>query len=128
MSGCDHHSFPEEREPSGRLILAPCLTCGIAAGDAIVELEAALDRARATAQKAIIGGEMVAAGAGLIQSHGEKMRAALAELVACKDLKDRLDAAFKSAHASLAQIGSMEEEYRRRKPLAWAAARALVQP
>lgn len=29
------HQFVEEQEPSGRLILAPCLTCGLTAGDAI---------------------------------------------------------------------------------------------
>lgn len=28
-------SFPEEQEPSGRLILAPCLICGISAVDAL---------------------------------------------------------------------------------------------
>ena len=27
--------FPEEREPNGRLILAPCLTCGVSALDAL---------------------------------------------------------------------------------------------
>ena len=32
--------FPEEEEPSGRLILTPCLTCGVAAVDAIAKLKA----------------------------------------------------------------------------------------
>ena len=31
--------FPEEQEPSGRLILAPCLTCGTSAVDAISKLK-----------------------------------------------------------------------------------------
>lgn len=31
--------FPEEQEPSGRLILAPCLTCGAPAVDAIAKLK-----------------------------------------------------------------------------------------
>ena len=31
--------FPEEREPNGRLILAPCLTCGTSALDAMSELK-----------------------------------------------------------------------------------------
>ena len=30
--------FAEEREPSGRLVLPPCLVCGLAAMDAIEEL------------------------------------------------------------------------------------------
>jgi hypothetical protein len=29
------HQFVEEQEPSGRLILAPCLVCGLTGGDAI---------------------------------------------------------------------------------------------
>lgn len=29
--------FPEEQEPSGRLILAPCLTCGYSAMDALAQ-------------------------------------------------------------------------------------------
>jgi hypothetical protein len=32
----DHeHVFIEEREPEGRLILPPCITCGLAAMDAL---------------------------------------------------------------------------------------------
>lgn len=31
--------FPEEREPEGRLILAPCLTCGTPAVDALAQLK-----------------------------------------------------------------------------------------
>ena len=49
---CDDHSFPEEREPSGRVILAPCLTCGMSAGDGMQALKAAIERetfARVTA-------------------------------------------------------------------------------
>lgn len=49
---CDDHSFPEEREPSGRLILAPCLTCGMSAGDGMQSLKEAIERetfARVTA-------------------------------------------------------------------------------
>lgn len=29
------HQFVEEQEPSGRLVLAPCLVCGMSGGDAI---------------------------------------------------------------------------------------------
>lgn len=40
-AACDGHEclFPEEQEPSGRLILAPCLTCGTPAVDAIAKLK-----------------------------------------------------------------------------------------
>lgn len=36
---CTDHTFPEEREPSGRLILAPCLTCGLPAMEAMADLK-----------------------------------------------------------------------------------------
>lgn len=36
--------FPEEQEPSGRLILAPCLVCGCTALDALEQLRAGAAR------------------------------------------------------------------------------------
>ena len=64
----------------------------------------------------------------------DAVRAALAELVALKDLKDRLDLAETNIGKMLGQMpfDSMEDwreasrEYMRRKPLAWAAARAAL--
>ena len=40
----DEHEclFPEEQEEGGRLILAPCLTCGVAALDALESAKTAL--------------------------------------------------------------------------------------
>ena len=50
-------------------------------------------------------------------------REALAELVALKDLKDRLHKLHEMGH------GTDYDDYHRRQPLAWAAARAaLAQP
>ena len=40
---CDDHTFPEEHEPSGRLILAPCLSCGMSAMDAMDALRVRLE-------------------------------------------------------------------------------------
>lgn len=51
-------------------------------------------------------------------------RAALRELVACKDLHDRIEAGGSLQDGTLAMDGL---DYRRRKPLAWAAARAILQ-
>lgn len=45
MIECDH-TFAEEREPSGRLILTPCLSCGMSAMDAMSALKAELAAAR----------------------------------------------------------------------------------
>jgi hypothetical protein len=39
-------SFPEEREPSGRLILGPCLRCGTSAMDALADTIAKAGRLR----------------------------------------------------------------------------------
>ena len=36
------HRFPEEQEPSGRLILGPCLICDLSAMDALNEMYEAL--------------------------------------------------------------------------------------
>lgn len=54
MGGVHEHWFPEEMEPTGRLILAPCLVCDLPALDAIagakrelVSLTAALDQLQA---------------------------------------------------------------------------------
>lgn len=41
--------FPEEQEPSGRLILAPCLACGFSAMDALAQLRADVEMWSATA-------------------------------------------------------------------------------
>jgi hypothetical protein len=46
------------------------------------------------------------------------------ELVECKDLKDRLDG---WEAGSTQEMAAMAEEYDRRKPKAWGAARRLVQ-
>jgi hypothetical protein len=36
----DHeHMFVEEREPSGRLIVGPCIVCGMSAADALDALK-----------------------------------------------------------------------------------------
>lgn len=35
---CEEHVFVEEQEPSGRLILPPCITCGLTAMDALEQL------------------------------------------------------------------------------------------
>lgn len=40
--------FPEEQEPGGRLILAPCLTCGFTALAALAQRDAELELARTT--------------------------------------------------------------------------------
>lgn len=34
---CDECVFVEEQEPSGRLVLPPCIVCGLAAMDALAE-------------------------------------------------------------------------------------------
>jgi hypothetical protein len=56
-----------------------------------------------------------------------------AELVACKDLKDeesrlrqRRDVAISRRPEATAQVDAMRDDYNRRKPLAWAALRALL--
>ncbi|MBK7646148.1 MAG: hypothetical protein IPJ12_03045 [Betaproteobacteria bacterium] len=50
------------------------------------------------------------------------LRAALAELVALKDMKDQL------SFMLLREEGGMGLDYDRRKPLAWQRARELVPP
>lgn len=63
---------------------------------------------------------------------GRKLRDALAELVACKDLKDRAEAiAFAGPLSEYgdgwkAEHDRMRAEYIRRQPLAWQAARAAL--
>jgi hypothetical protein len=61
------------------------------------------------------------------------LEAAGAELVACKDLKDeesrmrqRRDVAISRSREATAQVDAMRDDYNRRKPLAWAAMRALL--
>ena len=46
MSGEHECVFPEEREPSGRLILAPCLVCEVSALDALDQVRRERDAAR----------------------------------------------------------------------------------
>src|SRR5690348_3962151 len=53
----------------------------------------------------------------------DRLRAALRELVECKDLKDRLDG---WEAGSTQEMGAMLEEYCNRKPKAWDAARAVL--
>lgn len=55
-------------------------------------------------------------------------RQALAELVACKDLADQFDALKQDVHdfATAAVLEGIQAEYQRRKPLAWANARAAL--
>lgn len=42
---CDEHTFVEEQEPSGRLVLPPCISCGFTAMDALDRLRAQLEEA-----------------------------------------------------------------------------------
>lgn len=58
---------------------------------------------------------------------------ALAELVALKDigdeilrLKQRKIVAIKRDPVAVEEVKQLEDEYNRRKPLAWSAARAIV--
>ncbi len=55
----------------------------------------------------------------------DALRAALVELVACKDLKDDLHR-LRSDPYYITQADAAEIEYRRCKPVAWAAARAAI--
>lgn len=60
--------------------------------------------------------------------------AVLTELVACKDLKEQVDAFSMPSRAlstdervsELMRQANIAHEYERRKPLAWAAARAVL--
>ncbi len=53
------------------------------------------------------------------------MRAALEELVDCKNLKDQIDAThWREVGTNAHHV--MLNEYERRKPLAWAAARTAI--
>ena len=56
-------------------------------------------------------------------------QAAINELVACKDLREQIDAldAVLYSIADADRADDMQAEYNRRKPLAWSAARALVE-
>ncbi len=56
------------------------------------------------------------------EGEAARLRAALAELVALKDMKDRLKQLHEMGH------GTDYENYYKRKPLAWAAARAALEP
>lgn len=54
---------------------------------------------------------------------------ALKELVECKDLADRFDELKQDVHdfATAAVLEGVQAEYQRRKPAAWAAARAALE-
>lgn len=45
MSGLHEHNFLEEKEPTGRLFLGPCLSCGLDAGDAMKKAQEELNEA-----------------------------------------------------------------------------------
>lgn len=51
---------------------------------------------------------------------------ALAELVALKDLKDRIDSWGPQSASDAVAFWAAKDDYARRKPLAWAAARAVL--
>lgn len=53
----------------------------------------------------------------------DELRNALRELVACKDLRDRIDAAVELDGT---YMENSAEDYARRKPLAWIAARKAL--
>lgn len=57
-----------------------------------------------------------------------QMVEALAELIACKDLHDQFDAMKQDVHdfATAAVLEGIQAEYQRRKPAAWANARAAL--
>lgn len=64
-----------------------------------------------------------------------EVREALAELVALKDLKDevmrrkqRRSYVFRRDEDDVRAVDAMEDDYKRRQPLAWAAARAAIAP
>ncbi len=42
-ANCEDHQFPEEETPEGVRLLLPCLNCGLAAGDALMQLRADFD-------------------------------------------------------------------------------------
>ena len=52
------------------------------------------------------------------------LEAALMELVACKDLKERYEKL--KLTGTVGEVGDVFSEYNRRKPSAWAAARAAI--
>lgn len=63
---------------------------------------------------------------GLIGKYG-RLRAALAELIACKALRERIDGELSACHQEMSpQLQAMENEYQLRKPLAWRDARAAL--
>jgi len=72
--------------------------------------------------------------AALAEAEGREkaLREALAELVACKDLKERIDAIVAAEECNIAynqrflEWQELTREYSRRKPLAWSAARAAL--
>ena len=57
-----------------------------------------------------------------------RLRAALAELVACEDLKDIADGFPAESLRDYARRHEAYYEYHRRQPLAWAEARAALSP
>lgn len=61
------------------------------------------------------------------QAELSRMRTALEELIACKDLKDAIDNNDSDGiDRTFAELDDMVKDYERRKPLAWKAARAAI--
>ena len=85
---CDDHSFPEEREPSGRVILAPCLTCGMSAGDGMQALKAAIERETFARVTADCASEL--ATAAVAKARAEAFEEAAKKFMAVKETEDKL--------------------------------------
>jgi hypothetical protein len=60
-----------------------------------------------------------------LEEVNETLRSALVELVELKDMKDRIERHVASGQAETPEIAAMRHAYARRKPLAWARARAV---
>jgi hypothetical protein len=64
-------------------------------------------------------------------SNEQALRDALTELVACKDLKDRINRLLDMSYpwpSEYFELPALRVEYKRRQPLAWVAARAAISP
>lgn len=57
----------------------------------------------------------------------DRLKAALLELVACKDLREKIDGELSACHQEISpQLKAMQNEYQIRKPLAWRDAKAAL--
>lgn len=95
-------------------------------------LRVALERVTAERDAAVARAEVRGAGCQCSDAEAcafvrdrDRLRAALTELVACKDLKDRVEVLNHDRERG-AEWKEAFNEYARRKPLAWAAARAAI--